>query len=403
MVSLLSLGRLANERAIDAVPPLEEQLLGWRDASTTPSGGFERGEQALPGGSSAEFDWQLPLAPPRSPLRNTLLLDASMDDESVRFPLRDALLSEVTPTFLSGVLGASGGGPLSRSVRFNGGSHGHGVAQTEKSKARATLGKQKRVYMDAPEGHLTAIPTPPPHKSVTRPMVSRVTQTKQDQIRRAELDGGSWPLAPSASSPALGAGSDDWSPATTQVRGTWTSAARAVLAHSRAGPPVRLRARRESSTTDEKSTPDWHQGSAEPWPAIQHSAHETASWKGLPKQVARWAKGGLEFTDKGIGIGERSTNMITMEGPGLIYQAHNHGNIASWSSEASKQTKQAVSKYPSCEVHRIGTKRDDSVATAWESQRPGPGSYELSGFIDELGKKSVKRQPKKLTAPDTPK
>mmetsp|Transcript_27682 Transcript_27682/g.50589 ORF Transcript_27682/g.50589 Transcript_27682/m.50589 type:complete len:404 (-) Transcript_27682:117-1328(-) len=403
MVNLLNLGRLANERPIDALPPLEEQLQGWRDASISPSGGFERGEHALPGGSSAEFDWQLPLAPPRSPLRNTLLLaqESSLDDESLRFPLRDALLSEVTPTFLSGVLGSSGGGPLSRSVRFNGGPHG--VAQTEKSKARAVLGKQKRVYMDAPEGHLTAIPTPPPHKSVTRPTFSRATQAKQDQLKRDEMDGSSWPIFQSASSPVLGAGSEDGSPATTQVRGTWTSAARAVLAHSRAGPPMRLRARRESSTTDERSTPDWHQGAVEPWPALQHSAHETASWRGLPKQVARWAKGGLEFTDKGIGIGERSTPMVNMEGPGLIYQAHNHGNIASWSSVASKQTKQASAKYASCEVHRIGTRREDAVVTAWERQRPGPGSYELGGFVDELGKKSVKRQPKKNAVPDSPK
>lgn len=330
----------------------------------------------MPG--SGPMDWQ----PPQPP---------------VRFPLREALMSfqDTAPPSPRSAL-ASASASLERT--------GPLVAKsTQKSRALRQVGRQRRQGIGwSGEEALVRTPRPPPECDRPKPAPKvvqafvkegndvkaqppLVSRTRQAALRGAEDAGGAtWPIMEeSKSAPNLTTGSSssragDGPPG---ARDTWTSAARAVLAHSRRfGGPSKTGQR---SGGDGGDSPH---GGSQTWygPSPQ-------SCRGLPRPVRDWAARGLEFTDSGLGIGPRFEQELrenSRRSPGPIYEQQSFGSVSRWSSDSTLPTKQPCGRHFSTEAHRIGVRRDLSKKA--ERQQPGPGTYELQGFAEELLHKLAK-------------
>lgn len=346
--------------------------------------------------ASTSIDWQLPLAP-------------------VRFPLRDALMSFSDPA-----RPPSGQASVAASASTE--TQGPLVVRTtEKSRVRRALSKRKRHGLDplalneiAPQSY----PEPPADIDKRPDLPNQVAKagvrtwmltgektavptqgnSRMQARRQAEAQGGATWLTKdkeSASSPALLTGGNGSSGgnaagggAEQVIRGTLTSSARAVLSHSRrfAGSPGDT-----STSSPPGSRQDSHGVSAVPSYVSQWSPRRTC--RGLPKPVKEWVSRGLEFTDAGLGIGDRFDLDVVnraKRAPGHIYE-QDYGNVGRYQSESSVPTKQVVSKFFSTEVHRMGARRD--VQKKGDRQRPGPGTYEFKGFAQEL-QDQIARRPK---------
>jgi len=59
-------------------------------------------------------------------------------------------------------------------------------------------------------------------------------------------------------------------------------------------------------------------------------------------------------------------------------------------------TKQADARFTSAETHKMGARRD--MQKKADRQRPGPGTYELKGFAEEILQK-CNRRPRKQPDP----
>jgi len=208
-------------------------------------------------------------------------------------------------------------------------------------------------------------------------------------LRSAEEAGTSlWPVMnESRSMPNLGA-SAGTSPKG-DIKQTWTSAARAVLSHTR-------RFCDDSSCNVQNS--DGSRSCLDNnFQSAQSSWHgpSAQSCRNLPTLVKDWATGGLEFGHKGLGIGERFEPEIRMRAarsPGAIYEQLGVGSLTRWTSNSALPTKQLCTQHHSAIAHKMGVRRN--VQGRAEHTGPGPGTYELPGFAADLLQKSVPRRPK---------
>lgn len=341
---------------------------------------------------SFQLDWQLPRAP-------------------VRFPLRDALLSFQDTTRVPSVQEAGAGSSTQSSK-------GPLVVQmTEKARLRKYLSHRKRFDLDPPalgEFHASPMPRPPPEITGRIParkaMNSYGTEGRAQARRNAEDAGWStWmpqPVEGKDSSPDANASSQ------AIARPTLTSSARAVLSHSRrfaaesladGGGGGHAASTHGSSAGMGKASGSMKKCASDPTLAWSPSRQT----KGLPRPVKEWVCRGLEFTDAGLGIGERfdgEINDLAGRAPGHIY-TQDWGEISRWKSEASQPSKQQCTKYASVETHKMGARRD--VTRKQDRQRPGPGTYEFMGFAQELVHKLSKRPkgeaPRSLSPPGSTK
>jgi len=125
------------------------------------------------------------------------------------------------------------------------------------------------------------------------------------------------------------------------------------------------------------------------------------SYKHLPRPVKEWANRGLEFTDAGLGIGERFDMQVAnlaKRSPGLVYEQTSFGSVSLFRpGAASHHTKQVLSKHMSTEVHKMGGRWKEDAGP--DKQMPAPGTYEIPGFVDEMKRKTARR-PKGKRQPD---
>jgi len=300
------------------------------------------------------------------------------------------------------------------------------VRMTEKARVRKMLSHRKRHGLDPPglnEIAPQSFPTPPADIDKRPDVPNQVAKAgvktwqltgektakpvggnlRQQARRKAEAEAGAMWLTKdketSASAPALHSGGSGSRVGTAGgaaseqvIRGTLTSSARAVLSHSRrfaASSP------NESSNASHGASTSSGHGKSSPAPSVslmaQWSPRRQA--RGLPKPVKEWVCRGLEFTDAGLGIGDRfDVDLVNRanRAPGHIYEQE-FGNIGRWQDESSMPTKQPVGKYTSTEVHRMGARRDTQRKA--DRQRPGPGTYEFKGFAEEL-QDQIARRPK---------
>jgi len=352
---------------------------------------------SMPEGSF-QMDWQVPRAP-------------------VRFPLRDALLSFQESTHSPSVQEAEASssnaeakGPLV-------------VHMTEKAKLRKYLSHRKRYDLDPPalgELHASAHPRPPAEQTQRRPAKKALntygTESRVQARRSAEDAGWSTWLPKTVVQPQGEPAPDSHTSTQAAIRGTLTSSARAVLSHSRRFAAESLvEQSNHSSTHGGGSTAHGSSaGGGKASGAAKKSAPDPlAAWspqrqtRGLPRPVKEWVCRGLEFTDAGLGIGDRFDTDIAnraRRAPGHIYE-QDFGNIGRWKSDASMPTKQPDGKHTSAETHKMGARRD--VSAKRDRQRPGPGTYEFMGFAQELAYNISKRPkgeaPGRLSPPSSPK
>lgn len=349
MADLLMMGSAACERSgqLESDGPCGACHSGSESGSLgSPAG---RTQFALPGSATA-LDWQLPLPP-------------------VRFPLREAMmaLQQEDPREASAEASAlAQRGPLK-------------VFHTEKSRALRTVGHQRR------HGNLTQwsttsleeapqpIPKAPPEADQPSPAPksnpSKGTLMRRQQRKGAEQVGlASWPImGESRSAPNLAGEASE-------VPHTWSSAARAVLGHSKRFPGS-----------------GEHAAVTSPTMGSQWAGSTLQSYRHLPRPVKEWADTGMGFTDKGLGIGDRFDLEVTMRArrsPGAVYEQGNYGNVALWSPNQSQPTKQACSQHTSTEVHRMGARRRENKLV--DRQQPCPGSYEVLGFAEENQRRAAR-------------
>jgi len=322
------------------------------------SDGFDRAAQRSTSEGSFSLEWQVPRAP-------------------VRFPLRDALMSFQDPRSIS-VQEAGAGASISESSKGP-----LRVKMTEKAKMYKYLSHRKRYDMDPPplgEYHASPMPRPPPGVTQRRPakkVLATFGTESRAQARRDAEDAGwsTWmPKTVEVKDPA-----QDQQTTNQAIRATLTSSARTVLSHSR---------RFAAESAPHESTHGSTHGSTH---AKKPSSDPLISWspmrqsRGLPRPVKEWICKGLEFTDAGLGIGDRFDTVVenlAKRAPGHIYNSQDFGNIARWRSEASLPTKQPVAPFTSAETHKMGARRD--TTTKRDRQMPGPGYYERMGFAQEL-------------------
>jgi len=358
MAHILGLGNLAGEQRRRAEAGAEFE--GRSPASpggrspASPGGGSnaaDRLNRSLPG--PGPTDWQLPLPPVRFPLRDALM---SFQDTSKPPSPRLANAAAITAEFKNPMV----------------------ARHTEKSRAMKGVGRRRRKGLDwIGEEDLQLTPRAPPGidapKSPPRVMKgyvlddgnvkavpSLVHSRRQRAMRSAEAAGGAtWGvLEESKSAPSLGTTSREAAvvggEAKDDIRGTWTSAARAVLAHNRRfggaapGPGgSQHKSVFESDLGGQSMSSSWYGPSKQ-------------SCRSLPEPVRDWAARGLEFTDAGLGIGvrfEKELDNLAKRAPGPIYDQQVFGSVSLWSSESSSPTKQPCGKYRSAETHKIGVRR----------------------------------------------
>lgn len=302
-------------------------------ADADPSAGFDR-SRSLPGGAS---EWQLPMPPVRFPLREAR--EALYQDYSTHPP------TPRTAAAMAQLAGKSG--PLI--VKYN-----------EKFRAIRDIGHRRRHGVDGMPFVEKPVmePKPPPAapKPPIRQLLSKATTERRRFLQGTQTAGGSqWQTyANSASEPSL--------PSQDNVRGTWTSAARAVLSHAR------------------------RQG------AEAHAATSPGDGPLVPRALSDWVSNGLEFTERGLGIGERFAEHRDLQrrSPGPIYDVAQSGSVSLYLNHASLPTKQPSAKYTSTRTHRIGERREECTKK-WDLQRPGPGAYEFVGFTDAILRNAARR------------
>jgi len=343
------------------------------------SDGFDRAtlqRSASSPGGSFQLDWQVPRAP-------------------VRFPLRDAILSVQEQDAEAGMSSVSSKGPLK-------------VRMTDKARDLKYLSHRKRHNLDPPalgEIHAQPLPRPPPDVTARKPAKKALNSYGTDlrvQARRNAEDAAWSTWIPQEEPVEVAPPSALRHPPVEGIRGTLTSSARAVLSHSR-------RFAVDSLAVQPSSTHGSHGSHG----AKKPSQDPMAAWsparqsRGLPKPVKEWVCRGLEFTDAGLGIGDRfdvDLQRCADRAPGHIYN-QDFGNIARYKSESSMPTKQPAGSFVSCETHKMGARRD--TTTKRDRQRPGPGTYELMGFAQELvhklGKRPKGEGPQSLSPPSSPK
>lgn len=310
--------------------------------------GFDRAQmrrsQSLSDGSF-RLDWQLPRAP-------------------VRFPLRDALMSPAEDHDLhGGASSQSSKGPLT-------------VKMTKKAKDLKYLSHRKRYDLDPPglnEVAPSPLPRPPPHVIAKKEPAKKALNSHGTEVRIQAMQSSQhaaqqqWAQLDIEPPPKPAKGPPP-------VKGTLTSSARAVLSLSRRFA--------QQEIAEEAAA---HTGKKSPIPpnALAHWSPARQS-KGLPRPVREWVCRGLEFTDGGLGIGDRFDTNLEQQArraPGHIYNT-DYGNIARYRSEASVPTKQPEGRHHSAETHKMGARRD--LTGKRDRQRPGPGAYEVMGFAQEL-------------------
>lgn len=296
------------------------------------------------------------------------------------------------------------------------------VQMTQKAKALKYLSHRKRHNLDPPPLGEIAPTNPPraPANVTARQPAKKALNSYGTEVRmqaRRNAEGAAW-----STWMPLEHGDADQSPPPDQspfpslrppaeaIRGTLTSSARAVLSHSRRFAT--------QSLIDESVQSSAHSPSSNAGKSSGHAKKPSndpmAAWsparqsRGLPKPVREWVCRGLEFTDAGLGIGDRFDVEIQNRAdraPGTIY-SQDFGNIAKYRSEASMPTKQCAAKFASCETHKMGARRDTTVKR--DRQMPGPGTYAdgLRGFAEELvlklGNRPKGEAPPLLSPPGSP-
>lgn len=370
----------------------EDDVHSWLHASDGFNDSSTWGQRSLSlHDGSSQVDWQVPRAPVRFPLRDALL---SFQDSSKASSVQEAEAKSST-------ISASKG-PLV-------------VQMTAAAKLRKHNGHRKRHGLDpVPLGEIppSSFPRPPPEVTSRAPprkhMKTMATTSQVQDRRRAENAAWATWLADmphSESAPEL-------QTAQQVIRGTLTSSARAVLAHSRrfahASPmhasthslPATMSGGSHGSASATGKVVSGKKTVAHQDPLIHLSASRVSS--GLPKPVREWVCRGLEFTDAGLGIGDRFEVDITQRAaraPGSIYDT-DFGNVARWKTEASQPTKQPDSRHGSTETHKMGARRD--ISGKRDKQRPGPGTYEHMGFAQELMYNLAKRPKGEAPRPLSP-
>jgi len=312
----------------------------------------------------------------------------------VRFPLRDALLGHQDMSREQEVEVGNSSGSSKGPLR---------IKMTEKARSLKHLSHRKRHNLDPPAlGEIPAQPLPRPPKDVTarKPAKKALNSygTEQKNQARRDAEDAAWSMWLPREEPAHPDAAQAPAPGS-QIRSTLTSSARAVLSHSR-------RFAAESLDSPAAHGSSKHGG---PKPAQD----PMAAWsparqsRGLPKPVKEWVCRGLEFTDAGLGIGDRFDVTIQQRAdraPGTIYE-QDYGNVGRYKSDSSLPTKQPAAPFVSCITHKMGTRRD--TTTKADRQKPGPGAYELKGFAQELVHKLSKRPqgeaPRSLSPPCSPK
>lgn len=153
-------------------------------------------------------------------------MSQSQSQMSMRFPLRDALMSDSQYSTFSGSATSQS---MHAALR---------VSHTKTSQVRREMGRTRRHTWVGPESQRPQEkPQPPPHRTPAAPkaLPSKGTHENHRRVACAEADGfGTWQIMESASAPQLTP--DELHP------GTWSSAARAVVAHSRLTSPEAQRA-----------------------------------------------------------------------------------------------------------------------------------------------------------------
>lgn len=326
----------------------------------------------------------------------------------VHFPLREALMN----------LQASAQGPPSARTAMaqaqTAGQVGpYKVHNTEKTRAQKKIGRMKRRGEHLQWGYAEERPLLTPRapeecdrpKSAPKSVPSAATRTRVGMLKLAETAGQSgWPvIEKSQSAPDLHAGPSVMSGTSaggsgttmSDIRPTWTSAARAVLGHTR------------RAATEKRKGHDQGGDSSQEEPQGELAGLSMdSSWCGMslasnrfiPKPVKDWASKGLEFTDGGMGIGDRfdlEIKNLARRSPGFVYEQQKYGSVGLWKSQASQPSKQSESRHFSAETHRMGARRDPQRR---HERRPDPGHYELPGFTDELLRNIAKRPGKRATA-----
>ncbi len=276
----------------------------------------------------------------------------------VRFPLRDALLSAADT---SGNLSARSAAAQSQALSQKGPLK---VQWTKKAKAARHIGQLRRQGVASKEiGRAPwepkpiEKPVPPPDRPVSAPrmLATEATLAKQKALYNAQHSGKArWMVGmeESASAPSLLMGEQ---PA--EVRSTWTSAARAVLSHQRRLEAAAEQAEKsgEAGGGSHGNSPrggDQTAASKSMASSASISSHSGAAKK-MPREVSAWLEKGLEFTDGGLGVGDRfglDHVFMARRAPGPGAYEHPYGNIALWNHEAPLPTKQPYDKYPSCEA-----------------------------------------------------
>lgn len=369
MAHLLTLGSVANERRQWGATTSEGRGAPSPDSFALLRGsheGFDRwGQSSPPRTSGGGQGWQLPLPPVRFPLRDALL---SFQDSGAPLSSRTSQTNSTAT--------AETKGPIK-------------VSTTQKSRAIRQINRRRRAGMDwtNPEAVPQQAPQFAPSDSsrpisVPKGVHSVASRSKHDVLQNALSSGvASWPILEDNGMPAKSKSTPNLASAhNMDIPSTWTSSARAVLAHNRRFGGAKTGVGLHSDVGDD------HGESAAYYGPSMHSC------RSMPTPVKEWAIKGLEFTDSGLGIGARGTDMEILEmsrrSPGPIYEQNSFGSVSLWSQEATCPTKQPCAKFGSTETHRIGVRRDPEKRNR---PQPGPGTYEFKGFAEELASKCARR------------
>lgn len=331
---------------------------------------------------TSSTEWQVPPPPLRFPLRDALFALQAPDNP---LSYRSAAAHTSTETFR---------GPLK-------------VHSTEKSRALKEVGRARRKGESFGRGFAEERPlsTPRPPADIDRPktvpksLPSNASRSKLAQLKAAQDAGtSSWPvLEESASMPDLSSSSSVRRNVKTaasvsvfdEIRPTWTSAARAVLGHTRRMASSHQRGGEGEGEDGDDALPLAALTMDSSWCGMSMQSN-----RALPRPVKDWAAKGLEFTDGGLGIGERFSELkqLARRSPGPVYEQQSFGSVSKWRSQASQPTKQIESRHHSAQAYRMGERREQHRK---HERQPGPGYYELKGFTEELLHKIAKRSKSK--------
>jgi hypothetical protein len=367
MASLLSLGHAACERRFQgmACPCSACQFGGLSQQSSVRQLALSAAASAPTLGNYGEFS-QTRTMTPKTPMTPGLATTAGRDwllpMPPVRFPLRDALISLQESQPATERSRSSIGSSMPKSPRS--GKKSLASMSTAKTRMQAEVGRLKREgkWHKAEVAPVVTPRAPPDEKKAPPKAVpSLASRTRQGMLRAGEAAGhGSFRPVVEKSEKA------DDQPAQDKIRATWTSAARAVLSHTR-------------RSIDEGQ--DLEGGASEIYEGLEHIA------PGVSLQpLKEWIGRGLEFCDGGLGIGMRDSdkeilNMVRRSPGPTAYITEKSGSVSLFDPYAPLPTKQPNARHTSTETHRIGVRRDHQVKL---ESFLGPGTYTLKGFTDEI-------------------